>query len=166
MPRDVLGLPLLMYYPALAIILLGIALAAIPRAEIKRLFIESLLWGTGFSFIFTVAMRVLGIFRYEHLGPFQLLGSPIWLNLAWSPAILIFLFFRPPMRRAFLFWGYLLTFCLVSAMLNEVLSRLGLLRQYHWSSPAQFLSAAIWFLGAALFNERYMIRFYPDQPHG
>ena len=90
MPRDILGIPILLYYPGLAFILLGIALLSIPKAEIKKLFGESLLWGLAFSFIFTVTMRALGAFRYAHMGSFQLLGSPIWLNLAWSPAILIF----------------------------------------------------------------------------
>ncbi len=160
MPRDILGIPLLAYYPALAFTLLGVAVLVVPRAAIKRLFPESLLFGVMLSFVFAVLTRALGLMHYVHYGPFALLGSPVWLNLAWSPAIMMFLYFKPPIRTGFLFWAYLLTFSLLSAMLNEALHRLGLLVQPHWSSLGRFMVSAFWFYAAALCNERYTSGFH------
>ena len=158
-----MGLPLLLYYPGLAFILLAIAVIAIPKAGIKRLFLESLLWGFILSFLVAVLARALNIFHYVDYGPFALLGSPVWLNFAWSPSIMVFLYFKPRISKTFLFWSYLLGFSLMSAALNESLFRLGLLIHVHWSSWARFLLAAGWFYAAALFDERYMQRVHDEQ---
>lgn len=163
LPKDMLGIPLFLCYPALAFILLGIALIAIPRRGVRRLFPQSLLFGFVLSFVFVVLTRALNLMHYVHYGPFVLLGSPVWLNLAWSPAILVFLYFRPGMDQTFLFWSYILGFSLMSAVLNEALFRLGLLVQDHWSSWARFAVGIGWFYAAALFDERYMRRIQDGQ---
>ncbi|MGE5551217.1 MAG: hypothetical protein ACM3ZC_11930 [Bacteroidota bacterium] len=158
MVADYLPIPLILYYPFLAFVLLAIALATIPRHGIKRLFLESLSWGFLLSFIFVASMTGLGFFRYRYAGPFTALGSPIWLNLAWSPTIMAYLYFKPEMKQTIRFLLYLLSFGLLSAFLDTVLNKLGLLLYYRWSPVARFFVSLAWFYAAASVHERYMVR--------
>ena len=156
MVTDYLPIPLVLYYPFLAFTLFGMAVAIIPQPDIKRLFLESLAWGLTLSFVAEAALTVLGFFRYRYAGPFSALGSPIWLNFAWSPAIMVFLYFKPEMKKKIRFVIYLLSFSLLSAVLDVVLHKLGLLAYYHWSPIARFFLAMAWFYAAAFVHERYL----------
>ncbi|MGE5529932.1 MAG: hypothetical protein ACM3X6_12435 [Patescibacteria group bacterium] len=153
--NDYLAFPLILYYPFLAFVLLIMALVLVPGERMRRLFLESLLFGFVLSLFFAGTMHILGVFRYAHTGAFTFLGSPVWLNLTWSPAIMLYLHFQPPINKSFLFWSYLLSFSLLSAMLDNVLHGLGLLIYLHWSPAARYVVAAAWFYAASLAHERY-----------
>lgn len=156
MVSDFLPIPLTLYYPFLAFSLLAIALIGIPRLDIRRLFAESLILGFTLSFIFNVAMVGLGMFYYRYAGAFSVLGSPIWLNFAWSPSIMVFLHFKPAMSRKLQFLAYLASFSLIGALLDNTLHKLGLLVYVHWSPVIMFFVALAWHYAAALVHERIM----------
>ncbi|MGE5551216.1 MAG: hypothetical protein ACM3ZC_11925 [Bacteroidota bacterium] len=156
---SLLGIPeMTWWYPIIAFILLSIALLTIPRKDLKSLFFESLMWGFVLSLAFMAAMNALHFFRYVHQGPFSFLGASSWLALAWSPAIMVFLYFKPPSNKPLRFWSYLLAFSLLSAVLDAVLHEMGLLRYYRWSPLARFCAAFVWFWASAYVHERYFSR--------
>lgn len=156
MNNGFLGIPPEAWYPMFAFALFLIALAFIPRKHMRMLFLESLVWGFFASLVYLASGSALGLFHYRRAGPFAFLGSPIWLNLAWIPAILIFLYFKPPMKKPILFWSYLLLFSLMSAMVDTSFLHLGVLEHFHWSPAATSLVAVFWYLGASIVNERYI----------
>ena len=158
MEKGFLDLPLVLWYPFLAFILLAIVILTMPKKKIKELFFESLAWGLLASFIFSVVIDKLHLLDHVYHGPFSLLGSPIWFNLAWSPAIMLYLYNKPPMRKTIQFWIYLLSFSLMGAMLDQAFHGLGLIKYYHWSPLVRFFVGVIWFYGAAVVNEKYMDR--------
>ena len=166
MNSDYLPFPHVIYYPFIAFTLLVISVVVIPRKGLRRLFLESLFWGLVLSFCFDAAMGALNIYHYRHMGAFAVLRAPIWINLAWSPAIMVYLFFKPPMKAAVAFWVYLLSFSLISAMLDDVLHKLGLLQYVHWSPLARLAVAVGWFYAAALVHEKYAPKLLPRSDEG
>ncbi len=150
------GIPLFFWYTIFAFTLLIIALVSIPRRHVKVLFMESLFWGYFVSLVMSVVKIALGLYHYQHMGPFHILGSPIWLDLGWAPAVMMFVYFKPPIRQSFLFWSYLVAFCSLSADLDAVLHQLGVLVYIHWSPVARFFTVFVWLLVVAALDERYM----------
>ncbi len=125
----------------------------VPREGIRRLFGISFVWGYLGSFIFIVTFSgLLNLFKWQET-PFTFIGSPVILNLAWAPAILIYLYFMPKTKH--LFWLYVLTFSLVSAGLDAVFNQLGTLQYNFWGPPARFVVAVAWLLGAT-FHFNYL----------
>ena len=59
MEKGFLNLPLVLWYPLLAFILLALVILTMPKQKIKELFFESLAWGLLLSFIFSVAVNRL-----------------------------------------------------------------------------------------------------------
>ncbi len=158
-PGTFLGIPqMTWWYPLIAFILLGVALLTVSRKDVQGLFFESLMWGFVLSLAIGATLTALHLYRYEHQGPFSFLGVPAWLVLAWSPAIMIFLYNKPRGNKPLRFWSYILAFSLLSAMLDAVLHRMGLLTYIHWSPLARFCMAAVWFWAAAYAHERHFAR--------
>ena len=155
MSHDSLGIRLILYYPLLAFILLGFALLVIPRREFRQLFPEGLAWGFLPSFVFVLIMHGLGFFRYRHAGAFSYLGVPVWLTMAWAPAIMVFLYFKPRVERHLEFGVYAASFSLLSAILDAVLHQLGLLVYYRWSPLARFLVTLVLFYVAGYVHQKY-----------
>lgn len=147
-------MPVEIYYPALAFVLWGLVLSLIPKAEIKRLFWLSLIWGylgsKGFIIVFS---GLLNLFQWKHAMPFVFLGAPHWLVLGWIFAIMLFLYFLPKTREWYVFALYVLAFSLSSAALDKIYNQAGLLEYIHWSPWYRFLIAMTWFYGAARHHD-------------
>ena len=159
MAETLLGIPVMVWwYPIIALVLLAVALLTIAGRDIEDLFYESLMWGFVLSLAFGAALTALRIFRYEHQGPFTFLGAPVWLALAWSPTIMVFLHFKPLVAKPLRFWSYILAFSLLSAMLDAVMHGMGLLAYIHWSPLARFGVAVAWFWAAAYVHERRFVK--------
>jgi hypothetical protein len=150
--KEFFGLPLMVLYMVFAFSLLFISLFFVPKKYFKLYFYDSLLWGFIVSLLSESAFTYLGLLKYLYMGPFNVLGSPLLLNLAWSPTIMIFLYFLPPKNRKSKFWIYLLSFSLLSASMDTVFNGLGLLRYLFWSPVARFAVAFIWFYLTAKYH--------------
>ncbi|MBS4030063.1 MAG: hypothetical protein KGZ63_01380 [Clostridiales bacterium] len=136
------------YYFALALLMSLFMIILIPRDDIKRLFGVSFVWGYFGSFVFVIALGgLLQLFSWQQTA-FTFLNSPFLLNLAWVPAVMLYLYFLP--KANVLFWLYLVTFSLVSAGLDSIFNQLGTLQYINWSPVARFFVAIVWFLGATL----------------
>lgn len=98
----------------------------------------------------------LGLFYFEHSAPFELLGVPIWKAFAWSPSTMIFLYFKPPLKRMALFAAYVVTFGLVSAMIDATFHGLGIIVYLRWSPFARFLLSVVWATALTFYSEAYI----------
>ncbi|HEY8464058.1 MAG TPA: hypothetical protein VIM29_08595 [Bacillota bacterium] len=130
------------------------ALSLIPRKTIRKLFGYSLVWGYLGSIVFIKIFDhgLLNFFHWVEADPLVFIESPFLINLAWVPAIMIYLYFIPKPRH--LFYLYFLSVCLVSAGLDEIFHQLGLLRYIFWNPFARFIVAVIWLYGATWHAEK------------
>lgn len=142
-------MPVEFYYPALAFVLWGLVLSLIPKADIKKLFWLSLVWGYLGTKIFIIFFSVLlNLFQWKHTMPFVFLGTPHWLALGWIFAMMLFLYFLPKTSQWYVLALYIFTFSLASAALDTIFHQAGLLEYIHWSPWCRFLIAGIWFFGS------------------
>ncbi|MCL6591329.1 MAG: hypothetical protein K6U80_15410, partial [Firmicutes bacterium] len=152
-------LPKYLYYPAFASLMLFLVLAFIPRQKIKRYFWFSLLWGAGMDIflIFTIC-GILKLYRYEHLKPFGFYCVPIWIPLAWSASVMLFLHFLPKTKLKYPFYILLAGFSLISVFIGEVFAQLGLLREIHWHELLRFPVTFAWFYGATWHYQKLKLK--------
>lgn len=123
----------------------------VPRPQFPELFWFGLLWG----FLGTIAFesifgKVLGLFNWQHIAPFEFLGQSLWVCLAWIFSIIFYLSNLPETRGWFYYLVYLLAFSIASAALDKVFYQVGLLNYLHWNPFYRFLVALVWFHGAYL----------------
>lgn len=136
------------YYIAFALLLAFFMIVLIPNGERRHLLGFSLIWGYLGSFIFVEIFGVfLNMFEWQ-TSPFTFGGSPLLLNLAWAPALMIYLYFLP--KEKHMFWLYLVTLSLVSAGIDSSFNKLGSLEYNQWSPVWRFIVAIVWFLAATL----------------
>lgn len=144
-----INIPHDIYYVVFAAFMALAMIILVPRSDIKQLFAFCLIWGSVGSFLLIKIFSpgVLNLFRWEETA-FSFWSSPLVINLAWAPAFVLFLHFRPKPRH--LFALYLLTFSLVSTAIDRVFNQLGSLEYIMWNPIARFIVSLIWFSGAAL----------------
>lgn len=136
-----------LYYVGFSSLMAALAIILIPRKAIHKIFGFSLVWGyLGSLFFVKTFDQGLNLFHWEAANPFIFFKSPFLLNLAWVPAIMIYLYFIPKPKH--LFYLYVFSFCLVSAGLDEVFNRIGVLTYIFWNPFLRFLVAFLWLYGA------------------
>jgi len=142
------------YYIGFALLMAALVLALIPRTAIRKLFGFSLVWGYlgSFSFVNFLGEGILNLFSWNEADPFIFIKTPFLLNLAWAPAVMIYLYFVPKPKH--LFYLYFLSFTLISAGLDEVFHRLGLLRYIFWNPFFRFIVAFLWLYGVTWHAEK------------
>ncbi|HBE77142.1 MAG TPA: hypothetical protein DDW65_05090 [Firmicutes bacterium] len=144
------GVPIEYYYPALALLLLGLVVLFVPRAEFRKLFWLAFLWGYVGSKIFIVIISdFFHLIKWKHAMPFEFLGAPHWLVFGWGLSMMIYFSCLPKSKVWYAFPTYLFIFALASAALDKIFNNLGLLEYVHWNPFYRFILAAIWFYGAA-----------------
>lgn len=145
-----LGLPIEMYYPALAFLLWALVVSLIPKEQIKRLFWLSFLWGYlgSKAFVFLIS-EVFRLYAWKRAMPFKFLGAPHWLVLGWAFALMLYFYFMPETKERYAFPAYLFAFSLASAALDQIFHQIGLLEYIHWNPFYRFILAMAWLYGAA-----------------
>ena len=143
------------WYPLVCLLLFVVVLGFIPKADIRRLFLEAFIFGFLGDAVFSIVAAALRLLLHVRTGPFIFYGSPIWFNLAWAEGVLIFLYFKPPLTRLARFLAFAGAFSLLSAMLDLSLHRLGLILYFHWSPWARFGLTFSWMLVVSFLHERY-----------
>lgn len=151
------GIPIEYYYPALAFLLLILVVLFIPKAEFKKLFWLSFLWGYLGSKVFVfILSELFKLFIWKKAMPFVFLGVPHWLVLGWALSMMLYLYFLPKSKEWYAFPAYLFCFSLASAALDQIFHNTGLLEYIHWNPFCRFLVALPWFYGASR-HYRYLV---------
>ncbi len=146
--------PLTLYYFAFPLALLILMIAFLDRKQIKSLFWFGLLWGSVLTtLIIYIADDILNLVKYQHAYPFTIMRLPLLFDLAWTPAIIMFIRFLPNRKIRYPYYTYILTFALINAANDEVFHQIGLLKYIHWSPIVRFLISLPYFYGVALHYE-------------
>jgi hypothetical protein len=146
------------YYVILAVLMFLLVLIYVPRPEIKKLFWFGLLWGSGVDFLLAELFRLFNLYHYVHAFPFEFYSSPIMINLAWSQAIILFIYFLPQRKEGYVFPIYLAVFAIVGVFIGTILKNVGLIAEIHWHELLRFPVWVIWFYGAAWHYRRLKSR--------
>jgi len=143
--------PLILYYIAFPLGLLTLMVVFLNRKQIRSLFWFGMIWGslltTLLIFIFD---DVLNLVKYQHAGPFTIFGLPLLFDLAWTPAIIMFVHFLPDKEMKYAFYTYIVLFCLLNASNDEIFHQVGLLKYIHWSPIIRFLISLPYFYWVAI----------------
>ena len=127
-----------LYYPAFALIMLFFVLAFVPRRELQRTFWFSLLWGTGLDTLLILLAKLLNLYHYVHAEPFELFGSPFFINLSWAAAVMLFLHFLPNRKERYVMPLYLASYAWLGVYIGVFLMKAGLIIETHWSEVYRF----------------------------
>lgn len=146
------SLPKDLYYPLLTAFLIGAMVVLIPRRALRTILPFALAFGgMGSLFIALIFSTLLNLYYYTDYGPLHLFQIPVWLVLAWAPAMAVFLYFLPLENGRVWFWLYIVIFSALSAGLGTILNNLGLLHYIHWSPIHRFILAfGLFYLTARL----------------
>jgi hypothetical protein len=113
-----LKLPNSLYYPAFALTMLFFVLVFVPRKEIKKIFWFSVLWGTGLDVLLVLLFKALNLYHYINADPFDFYGSPIFINLAWAAAVMLFLHFLPARKEKYILPVYISLFAVLGLFIG------------------------------------------------
>ena len=142
--------PLTIYYFVFPLGLLILTVIFLNRKEIKSLFWFGIIWGTGLTtIIIFILADILNLVKYQHVYPFTIFNLPLFFDLAWTPAALIFLHFLPKKPR-YAYYAYIIFFALLNAANDEVFHQIGLLEYIHWSPFFRFLISLPYFYWLAI----------------
>lgn len=138
--------PLALYYIGFPLGLLVLMIVFLTRKEIKSLFWFCLIWGTGLTTVIVFILEdILGLIKYQHGYPFIILNLPLFFDLAWTPATMIFLHFLPRPNIKYAYYTYIILFALLSALNDDFFHQVGLLKYIHWSPIVRFLLSLPYF---------------------
>ena len=143
-----LNLPYLYFYLVFALGLLFLLLVFMPKHDIRRLFWLGLLWGSGSSFIVEHIYHFVGLTKYKHVEPFNIGFLPLWTIAAWTPAIMLFIYFLPKRKEKYIYCLYLVMWSAFTSFVAVTFRNLGILvflRGGPW----------IWFVGG--FASYYLL---------
>ncbi|HEX3047445.1 MAG TPA: hypothetical protein VHY08_22020 [Bacillota bacterium] len=127
-----------LYYPAFAATMLFFVLVFIPRKEIQKIFWFSLLWGTGLDLILVLLFKALNLYHYIKADPFDFYGSPVFINLAWAAAVMLFIHFLPARKEKYVFPLYLAMYALLGVLIGVFFAKADLIVETHWNELLRF----------------------------
>ena len=121
------------------------------RKAIKALFWFGLIWGSVLTtVIIFVCDDIFNLVKYQHAYPFTIFRLPLLFDLAWTPAIVMFLHFLPKNGPKYARHAYIIVFSLINAANDEVFHQIGLLKYIHWTPFARFLISLPYFYWLAV----------------
>jgi len=123
-------------------------LTLVPRQNIRQLFWFSLVWGAGADIFLILLLRHLNIFYYVNAAPLEFYGSPLLINLAWVPAMTLFLYHMPNRQEWYIYPLYLSIFGIFGTAIGVFLKNAGLIKEVHWNELLRFPVIIIWFHSA------------------
>jgi hypothetical protein len=143
---------LVFYYFAFPLGLMILMVVFLNRKEIQSLFWFGLVWGSGFTtLIIFLIDNVFKLAKYQHTYPFTIARLPLFFNLAWTPAIIMYLHFLPKKKIGYAYYSYIIIFCLLNAANDEVFHQIGLFKYIHWHPLYRFLLSLPYFYGLAVY---------------
>jgi len=143
--------PLVLYYFAFPLGLLLLLVIFLNRKEIKSLFWFGIIWGTILTtIIIFILSNIFHLLTYQHVYPFTIFNLPLFLDLAWAPAIIIFIHFLPDKKVGYAYYTYIVFFALLNGANDEVFHQIGLLKYIHWNPFFRFLISLPYFYWLAV----------------
>ena len=138
--------PLILYYFAFPILLLGLAIIFLDRKTLKSLFWFGLIWGSVLTtIIIFICDNLFNLVKYHHADPFTFFHLPVLFDLGWTPAIMIFVNYLPDKKTGYGYYAYIVTFAIINAVNDELFHQIGLLEYIHWSALIRFLISLPYF---------------------
>lgn len=122
-------------------------LVFIPRKEIKKVFWFSLLWGSGVDLCLILLFKILNLYHYVKADPFDFYGSPIFINLAWAAAVLLFIYFLPARKEKYVLPLYISMYAVLGVFIGVFLNKAGLIVEIHWNELLRYPVIYLWFYG-------------------
>ena len=156
--------PLVLYYFAFPILLLGLTIIFLNRKTIKSLFWFGLIWGSGLTtLIIFIADNLFNLVKYRHADPFTFFHLPVFFDFGWTPAIMMFLHFLPSKKTGYGFYVYIITFSIINSINDEIFHQVGILEYIHWTALVRFLiSLPYFYLVAAHYLNLKAKGFFPE----
>lgn len=135
---------------------LGIlALAVIPRSEIRRLVFWGILYGTIIDFcLIIIVTNLLGGGGYQHYYPFGFMGMPFFPLLAWFFYFVLYLYFLPKTKP----WKYIytVTASIYCTIFSNTLQNLGI---FQWNVDRLFLPFLLYLAWNSIVTWSYLKYF-------
>lgn len=150
-----LNLPYLYYYLIFALGSLFLVLAFIPKPEIRKLFWFGLAWGSGTDLIFEHIYYFVHLFKYQHMEPFNVGLLPLWTVLAWTPVVMLFIYFLPQRKEKYLSWIYILVWSGAIACVAAIFQQLDIL-VFFYGGPWIWFILGLIFLYLETRHHRYL----------
>lgn len=95
----------------------------------------------------------LNLYYYDNMGPFNFLGVPMWLALAWSPALILLIHFYPERNEWYYQYFYIGAFSMIGVGIGLFFTQAGLIKEIHWNEFLRFPVHFIWFYGAVRHHQ-------------
>ncbi len=121
-----------------------ISFVVIDRERYRGLFFYGLVGGFLASSVFIGVMTAVGGFHYENFGSMHFFRIPIFITLAWIPAIMLFLHFMPGVGPVY-YWLYLLSWVLLSSMIQRGLEYKGLMIRGWFNEGIRAVFSLVWY---------------------
>jgi hypothetical protein len=118
--------------------MLTFVLVFIPKKELRKIFWFSVLWGVGLDLIVILLSRIFNLYHYVNFDPFNFYGSPIFVNLSWAPAVMLFIHFLPARNEKYVLPLYLSIYAMLGTFIGVFLTKAGLLVEVHWNELLRF----------------------------
>ncbi|HBR29897.1 MAG TPA: hypothetical protein DD734_09680 [Firmicutes bacterium] len=143
--------PLFLIYPLYTGVLVLLALALIPKKDLRTLFHWGVLYGGVLDVvIFLLITDLFGIGGYKNYGPFSYLGIPFFPPLAWTSYFILYLYLLPSTKP----WNYIFTVttAVYNMIFSNVLMNLGI---YEWTFSRLILPFFLYLLWNLLVTWTY-----------
>ena len=121
-----------------------ISFIVIDRERYRKLFPYGLIAGFLFATLFIGFMIATNGFHYKNFGALHYRGVPVFIAVAWIPAIMLFLHFLPRLG-SWEYFLYLLSWVLMSMMIQHGFELLYLLDTGWFNEPLRLVFSLIWF---------------------
>jgi hypothetical protein len=106
-----------------------ILIAAVPRMEIRRLFIYGLIFGGVFDIAVVTIGNLTGSFRYINYEPFGSMGIHFMAPISWAIFYMIYFYFLPEKKIYIVI--YTIVAIYYSILFCQMLAKLGILKLGH-----------------------------------
>lgn len=150
-----MSLPLPFIYIMYTLPLGILALALIPRSEIRRLSFWGILYGAIIDFcLIIVVTHLLGAGGYKNYYPFGFMGIPFFPLLSWVCYFILYLYFLPKKKP----WVtiYTIAASAYSTIFSNVLQNLGI---FQWNISKLFLPFLLYLTWNSLVTWTYLKYF-------
>lgn len=104
-----------------------ILVAVVPKAEIRRLSIYGIIFGSIFNVAILLFGYVTGILAYINYGPFGLMNIHFFAPLAWTLFFILYFYFLP--KNKFYLVIYVASATIFSYFFNHIIVSLGILKR-------------------------------------
>lgn len=106
-----------------------ILVSVVPKAEIRRLSIYGIIFGSIFDVVLVSIANITGSFRYINYESFGLIGIHFLAPISWAIFFILYFYFLPD-KRSYIYL-YIISGVFYSMMFCQMITKLGVLKLSH-----------------------------------